>query len=54
MNFTYLVKVIKRSTNEVVKTLSVIGVGKAAKVMDGIIINLNKNKYSVTMTKENK
>lgn len=54
MNFTYSVKVIKRSTNEVVKTLSVVGVGKAAKVLDGISINLNKSEYFVTMDKENK
>ena len=52
MNSTYLVKVIKRSSGEVVKQLSVIGVGKTAKVLGGISINLNKNEYFVTMDKE--
>lgn len=52
MNFTYLVKVTKRSNGEVVKKLSVIGIGKAAKVLDGISINLNKNEYFVTMDKQ--
>ena len=49
MNYTYEVKVIERSTQEVVKCLDVIGQAKAGKVADGLGINLNHNEYFVTM-----
>lgn len=49
MNHTYTVKVVNRTSGEVVKELDVIGVSKAGKVLDGISINLNKDAYYVTM-----
>ena len=50
MNHTYIVKVIHRESNEVVKSLDVIGQVRAGKVANGLGINLNHDMYYVTMT----
>lgn len=52
MNYTYDVKVIDKSTGDCVNRLEAIGLHKARKLKSGIEINLNKNNYFVTITKQ--
>ena len=51
MNFTYLVEVKNIESGNVVKTLEVIGIGKADKVATGIEINMSLD-YMVTVTRK--
>lgn len=51
MNYTYTVKIIDRSNGESIKNIEAIGHSKARKIAGGVEINLNHEKYFVTVTK---
>ena len=54
MEFTYLVRVVRFGTLEVVKVIDVIGLGKAEKVRDGLEINMSGDYFTSITKKDNK
>ena len=52
VNYTYSVDVVDRKTRKVVKSSEVVGMAQAARLKKGIEVNLNKERYFVSITKQ--